>query len=85
MYQSLAPSNATGTVPFVIAWTTMTRMQTMPPETLECSRAMTPPFTIHGAGKGSDDKSSHMKLEPLAELIVKELSTVCDWVEEMEN
>ena len=61
------------------------RMQIEPPEPFEHSRTVTPPLTIHGTEKGSDDRCTHMKLEPPAKFVRKGLPTICDWVEETEN
>ena len=70
----------------MIARTSMAmKIQTQPSEPLERSRIVTPPLTTHGARRGLDDQSAHMKLEPPAKFIGKELPTINDWVEEIEN
>ena len=61
------------------------RMRMQPTEPVEHSRIVTPPLMTQGAGRGSDERGAHMKLEPLAKFTGKGLSTVCDWVEKTEN
>ena len=38
-----------------------------------------------GVGRGSEDRTTHMKLEPPAKFIGKGLPTMHDWVKETEN
>ena len=53
---------------------------------MEQSRTITRPFNAAQiAGRGSEERSALMKLEPPAKFMGKGLPTVRDWVEETEN
>ena len=61
-------------------------MRTRPESPVERSIIVTPPFTAtQFAGRGSKERSAHMKLEPPAKFIGKGLPTARDWVEETDN
>ena len=58
------------------------KMKTQPAEPLERSCTGTAPLTTQGVGTGSEDWTTHMKVEPPTKFTGKGLPTVCDWVEE---